>query len=62
MSLNCNVCSWRFQITSASETEAVTALKLVKGHAYSVTGVEEVYNLSKLSTVSCFVFVYGMQI
>ncbi|XP_027863484.1 calpain-2 catalytic subunit-like [Xiphophorus couchianus] len=29
-------------ITSASETEAVTALKLVKGHAYSVTGAEEV--------------------
>uniref|UniRef100_A0A8C9ZB16 calpain-2 n=1 Tax=Sander lucioperca TaxID=283035 RepID=A0A8C9ZB16_SANLU len=30
-------------ITSAYETEAVTALKLVKGHAYSVTGAEEVY-------------------
>ncbi|KAJ7987389.1 hypothetical protein DPEC_G00325980 [Dallia pectoralis] len=30
-------------ITSASETEAVTALKLVKGHAYSVTGAEEVH-------------------
>uniref|UniRef100_A0A8C6L0P8 Calpain catalytic domain-containing protein n=1 Tax=Nothobranchius furzeri TaxID=105023 RepID=A0A8C6L0P8_NOTFU len=29
-------------ITSAYETEAVTALKLVKGHAYSVTGAEEV--------------------
>uniref|UniRef100_A0A8D0D6X6 Calpain 2 n=1 Tax=Sander lucioperca TaxID=283035 RepID=A0A8D0D6X6_SANLU len=30
-------------ITSAYETEAVTALKLVKGHAYSVTGAEEVH-------------------
>uniref|UniRef100_A0A3B3TU00 Calpain-2 catalytic subunit-like n=1 Tax=Poecilia latipinna TaxID=48699 RepID=A0A3B3TU00_9TELE len=29
-------------ITSAYETEAVTTLKLVKGHAYSVTGAEEV--------------------
>ncbi|XP_059215463.1 calpain-2 catalytic subunit-like [Centropristis striata] len=29
-------------ITSAYETEAVTALKLVKGHAYSLTGAEEV--------------------
>ncbi|KAM9344836.1 calpain-2 catalytic subunit-like [Symphorus nematophorus] len=29
-------------ITSAYETEAVTARKLVKGHAYSVTGAEEV--------------------
>ncbi|XP_068597467.1 calpain-2 catalytic subunit-like [Brachionichthys hirsutus] len=29
-------------ITSSYETEAVTALKLVKGHAYSVTGAEEV--------------------
>ncbi|XP_041867129.1 calpain-2 catalytic subunit-like [Melanotaenia boesemani] len=28
-------------ITSASETEAVTSLKLVKGHAYSLTGAEE---------------------
>ncbi|CAG09503.1 unnamed protein product [Tetraodon nigroviridis] len=33
---------FHFQITSAYETEAVTALKLVKGHAYSVTGAEEV--------------------
>uniref|UniRef100_A0A4W5KYX8 Calpain catalytic domain-containing protein n=1 Tax=Hucho hucho TaxID=62062 RepID=A0A4W5KYX8_9TELE len=32
-----------FQITNSYETEAVTALKLVKGHAYSVTGVEEVH-------------------
>uniref|UniRef100_A0A8B9F7N1 Calpain 8 n=1 Tax=Amazona collaria TaxID=241587 RepID=A0A8B9F7N1_9PSIT len=29
-------------ITSASEIEAITSLKLVKGHAYSVTGAEEV--------------------
>ncbi|XP_037534221.1 calpain-2 catalytic subunit [Nematolebias whitei] len=29
-------------ITSSNESEAVTALKLVKGHAYSVTGAEEV--------------------
>uniref|UniRef100_A0A8C5S519 Calpain-2 catalytic subunit n=1 Tax=Laticauda laticaudata TaxID=8630 RepID=A0A8C5S519_LATLA len=29
-------------ITNAAETEAVTTQKLVKGHAYSVTGVEEV--------------------
>lgn len=33
---------WCFQITNVRETEAVTALKLVKGHAYSVTGAEEV--------------------
>ncbi|XP_039994843.1 calpain-2 catalytic subunit-like [Xiphias gladius] len=30
-------------ITSTYETEAVTARKLVKGHAYSVTGAEEVH-------------------
>ncbi|XP_067254862.1 calpain-2 catalytic subunit-like [Chanodichthys erythropterus] len=30
-------------ITSSYETEAVTSLKLVKGHAYSVTGAEEVH-------------------
>lgn len=29
-------------ITNASETEAVTSQKLVKGHAYSMTGAEEV--------------------
>ncbi|CAN8202812.1 unnamed protein product [Coccothraustes coccothraustes] len=29
-------------ITSAAETEAVTSQKLVKGHAYSVTGAEQV--------------------
>uniref|UniRef100_G1KBL7 Calpain 8 n=1 Tax=Anolis carolinensis TaxID=28377 RepID=G1KBL7_ANOCA len=29
-------------IASAAETEAITRLKLVKGHAYSVTGAEEV--------------------
>ncbi|XP_034040545.1 calpain-1 catalytic subunit-like [Thalassophryne amazonica] len=30
-------------ITSAYETEAITESKLVKGHAYSVTGAEEVH-------------------
>ncbi|XP_034082646.1 calpain-2 catalytic subunit-like [Gymnodraco acuticeps] len=34
-------------ITNAYETEAVTALKLVKGHAYSLTGAEEVNYLGK---------------
>ncbi|XP_078064364.1 calpain-2 catalytic subunit-like, partial [Mustelus asterias] len=29
-------------ITSAAETEAVTSQKLVKGHAYSLTGAEQV--------------------
>nr|XP_020642248.1 calpain-8 [Pogona vitticeps] len=29
-------------ITSAAETEAITRLKLVKGHAYSITAAEEV--------------------
>lgn len=32
----------RFQITSAADSEAITFQKLVKGHAYSVTGAEEV--------------------
>ncbi|RXN04639.1 calpain-2 catalytic subunit-like protein [Labeo rohita] len=31
-------------ITSSYESEAVTSLKLVKGHAYSVTGAEEVHS------------------
>lgn len=31
-----------FQITSAADSEAITFQKLVKGHAYSVTGAEEV--------------------
>ncbi|KAF4097816.1 calpain-8 [Onychostoma macrolepis] len=31
-------------ITSSYESEAVTNLKLVKGHAYSVTGAEEVHS------------------
>uniref|UniRef100_UPI0037E90BE5 calpain-2 catalytic subunit-like n=1 Tax=Semicossyphus pulcher TaxID=241346 RepID=UPI0037E90BE5 len=35
-------------ITSAYETEAVTARKLVKGHAYSVTGAEEVHFQGRL--------------
>lgn len=30
------------QITSSVDMEAVTFKKLVKGHAYSVTGVDEV--------------------
>lgn len=30
------------QITSAADSEAITYQKLVKGHAYSVTGAEEV--------------------
>ncbi|OPJ72231.1 hypothetical protein AV530_018695 [Patagioenas fasciata monilis] len=29
--------------TSAADIEAITSLKLVKGHAYSITGAEEVY-------------------
>lgn len=41
--LNC-----RLQITGAETTEGMTALKLVKGHAYSVTGAEEVHNLFKI--------------
>ncbi|XP_054654898.1 calpain-8 isoform X2 [Dunckerocampus dactyliophorus] len=35
-------------IANANETEAVTALKLVKGHAYSVTGAEEVHFRGRL--------------
>lgn len=30
------------QTTSAADIEAITSLKLVKGHAYSITGAEEV--------------------
>lgn len=37
-----NAVDFCFQISSSYETEAVTAQKLVKGHAYSVTGAEEV--------------------
>lgn len=54
ISSDSNVCTWCFQITNAYETEEVTALKLVKGHAYSVTGAEEVYDILKPSTVNCF--------
>lgn len=36
------------QTTSSSDREAVTFKKLVKGHAYSVTGVEEVSHVSQL--------------
>lgn len=32
----------------------MTALKLVKGHAYSVTGTEEVHDLPKLSNLTFF--------
>lgn len=35
-------CSSPFQITSSADSEAVTYRKLVKGHAYSVTGAEQV--------------------
>ncbi|KAL4640796.1 calpain-2 catalytic subunit-like [Arapaima gigas] len=39
-------------ITSAYDVEAVTSLKLVKGHAYSLTGAEEVpYQGSKVELV-----------
>uniref|UniRef100_G1SUQ2 Calpain 8 n=1 Tax=Oryctolagus cuniculus TaxID=9986 RepID=G1SUQ2_RABIT len=31
------------QVSNAAETEAITSQKLVKSHAYSVTGVEEVH-------------------
>lgn len=34
------------QITSSVDMEAVTFKKLVKGHAYSVTGVDEVITKS----------------
>lgn len=34
------------QITSAFDMEAVTFKKLVKGHAYSVTGLKEVSGVS----------------
>lgn len=34
--------SMSIQITSAFDMEAVTFKKLVKGHAYSVTGLKEV--------------------
>ncbi|XP_029691020.1 calpain-2 catalytic subunit-like isoform X1 [Takifugu rubripes] len=34
--------SWPRQITNASDSEAVTYRKLVKGHAYSVTGADQV--------------------
>lgn len=31
-----------FQITNSADSEAITSRKLVKGHAYSVTGTAEV--------------------
>lgn len=48
------------QITSAFDMEAVTFKKLVKGHAYSVTGLKEVCSLLSLTgytisnNASCF--------
>uniref|UniRef100_A0A8C1WS77 Calpain 8 n=1 Tax=Cyprinus carpio TaxID=7962 RepID=A0A8C1WS77_CYPCA len=35
------------QNTSSHETEPVTSLKLVKGHAYSITGAEEVHSYGR---------------
>ncbi|RXN35113.1 calpain-2 catalytic subunit-like protein [Labeo rohita] len=35
-------------ITSSHESEAKTSLKLVKGHAYSITGAEEVHSSGRL--------------
>lgn len=35
------------QITSAADSEAVTHQKLVKGHAYSLTGAVEVTSKEK---------------
>lgn len=35
------------QITNASDSEAVTYRKLVKGHAYSVTGADQVSKYAK---------------
>lgn len=45
------------KVTRASETEAITSLKLVKGHAYSVTGAEEVSQLFCSSSRLAEVFV-----
>nr|XP_007986541.1 calpain-2 catalytic subunit isoform X2 [Chlorocebus sabaeus] len=39
---------FHFQITSAADSEAITYQKLVKGHAYSVTGAEEVESSGSL--------------
>ncbi|NWZ95605.1 CAN2 protein, partial [Nesospiza acunhae] len=33
---------YSIDITAAAEIEAITSLKLVNGHAYSITGAEEV--------------------
>lgn len=40
------------QITSAFDMEAVTFKKLVKGHAYSVTGLKEVCQCVALNGLS----------
>ena len=40
--INCLISSLPSKITSAADSEAVTSRKLVKGHAYSVTGAEQV--------------------
>lgn len=45
---NGSISSLPSKITSAADSEAVTYRKLVKGHAYSVTGAEQV------STAHCF--------
>lgn len=39
--------TFSLQITNSADSEAVTYRKLVKGHAYSVTGAEQVYTDEK---------------
>ena len=39
---SCLMCFMSVQISNSYESEAMTRQKLVKGHAYSVTGAEEV--------------------
>lgn len=53
------------QTTSAADIEAITSLKLVKGHAYSITGAEEVsqpitQNSSGLQYCSAFNFLISL--
>ncbi|CAI5678752.1 unnamed protein product [Oreochromis niloticus] len=40
-------------ITSSADSEAITSQKLVKGHAYSVTGAAELYRIS-LFVLTCY--------